>query len=219
MQATQPSTLIIKAQFSWGGSKIIKTNESEAIGSVFTENGIIPITGTRLIFAFRGQLINPDFSFHHYGISSGSKIIVSFQKIPSNDKKRRFLESLERRENGRYFTVIKQTPDVNDIARKEEIARINDVMFMSLEGMTEFPLFMKEMLKNQNKQNTENWTVKINHPTVIPENKSINEDPLPYIKENEIFGKANTFKNEFGFTAGFKTDSLANNNGICEKKH
>ncbi|OHT12486.1 hypothetical protein TRFO_17640 [Tritrichomonas foetus] len=213
----EPKHLRVIARWNWGGAQIIDALSSDQIGETLAEFGFSALAGTRLIIAHNGKVIDPSFSFGYYNTTNGSKFVLLLKKLPSKERSRKFLESMEKRDTIQYFKV---TRDPTEITRREEIARLNDLALMTWESLPDFPLIMKEIINSQEKQSAESWLVRNNnYETVIPESSKISEDPLPNLFEKEKVGAPGLFKNDFGLGSSFMADPFAGNNGVCEKKH
>ncbi|OHS97307.1 hypothetical protein TRFO_36547 [Tritrichomonas foetus] len=174
--------IVIRVRWSWGDSKLIKTNPCLTISDVLAQEGFSEVGqpgSQQLLFVYKGKILDGNFSFDYHKIKTGSTIICHLKNVKahSNEKKMRFLESLKAKNNysnifsqnelfqadfnikTRYYEYLKNREIENekysnilDEARRSEISRLNDLAFSAWETMPEYPNILKEMLKNEEEE-------------------------------------------------------------------
>lgn len=213
--------IIIRAQWTWGDSKIIKTFDNNVIGDVLSEEGFEEISGNKLIIACNGKLIEPCFTFAHYSIKSGMKLVMTLKKIPTKDKSRKFLESLNMNKQNSITLNQSHQAEKNqsEEARMEEIARLTDLAYSTWEALPDCNLIMNEILASQEEQAQEYAFEEENIPTDITKADQIQEEPLPNFLDDLRVSSSGTLKNEYNFSSGLLADTRSGNASICQKKH
>ena len=141
----EPQDLVLRMQWNWGGEKIVKTNSFEVIGDCVSREGFVPFEGSRIFGACNGRAIDLDMTFSYYNIRNGSKVVLCAKRVPGRGSRRQFGEMRNQR-RGVAEELFRRRIDV---ARREEIARLDDLAFASWECETEFATMMKDMLKER----------------------------------------------------------------------
>ena len=156
----QASELVVKVQWSWGGSKVVTVDANAPLGESLSRFGFIPSSpeNSQLIYACNGKALRGDLSFGFQGVKNGNLIICHDKTIrpKTSDRKRKFLESLKHRpmynyEDEESKRFAKQTAKIEE-ARRVEISRLNDITFSSYEMMIEYPMLLKDMLKSEEEE-------------------------------------------------------------------
>ncbi|KAK8893454.1 hypothetical protein M9Y10_021876 [Tritrichomonas musculus] len=213
--------IVIRAQWTWGDSKIIKTLDTNVIGDVLTEEGFEEISGNRLIIVCNGKILEPYFTFAHYSIKNGMKLVMALKKLPTKDRSRKFLESLNmNKQNAVSFPQTQQNENSQaEVARMEEIARLTDLAYSTWEALPDCNLIMNEILSSQQEQAQEYIYEEEPIPTDITKADQIQEDPLPNFLDDLRVSSSGTLKSEISFSSGLLPDTRSGNAGICQKKH
>ena len=216
--------LILRLQWIWGDSKIVKTSSHCFINDVLEREGFASISGHKLYVAYNGSLIDPMMTFHHYSVKNGSKLVITMKKIQTRERALKFLKSLEISNYPDDFVFVDQREENMKKIRREVLARQNDLFFSFWEQSPEYPTVMKEILTIQESLEENNMPQSKCKTDITPA-KSIQEDPLHLEfhgrgDENEpyaLYGKIE--KGGIDFKSGIITDTRNGNSGICEKKH
>lgn len=213
--------IIIRVQWTWGDSKIIKTLENNIIGDVLSEEGFEEISGNKLIVVCNGKILEPYFTFAHYSIKSGMKLVLALKKIPTKDKSRKFLESLNMSKQNPITLPQSHQTEKNqpEVARMQEIARLTDLAYSTWEALPDYNLIMNEILASQEEQAQEYTYEEEPIPTVITKADQIQEDPLPNFLDDLRVSSSGTLKNDYSFGSGLLADTRSGNASICQKKH
>ena len=169
--------LLVHVRWNWGGDKTIEVNSCDVIGECLETEGFVVPSNSDLFAAFRGQLISLRMSFSYYGMVDGSVIVLVMKKRKTHDRTRRFLESLKRKEP--IVTIV--APDPCLIARKEEMARLNDLAFASWEAGPDYPVLIKGA--GEMRRGRQAGDLSHREPTVIRQSSKICCDPLPLLRD------------------------------------
>jgi hypothetical protein len=170
------SDLILRVQWYWGGSTIVRTPSSSSIGDALSIHGFAAFDRSIVVVAHRGRLVDPLFTFHHYNVRSGDRLVCLSKRLPSKDKSNRFLSSLcapPRR------PVEAPRPDLTDADRTAEVARLNDFTYLASESAPELVGIARDLLRQQDEQASERNDIRI--PTVLRLDAApkISDAPLP----------------------------------------
>lgn len=211
--------IVIRVQWTWGESKIIKTFDSNVIGEVLSEEGFEELNGNRIIIVCDGKILEPYFTFKHYSIKSGMKLVLALKKIPTKDKSRRFLESLNKQNSVTSPQSHQSERNQAEIARIEEIARLTDLAYSTWEALPDCNLIMNEILASQEEQTQEYIYEEEQIPTDITKADKIQEDPLPNFLDDLRVSSSGTLKNYSSFGSGIIADTRSGNASLCQKKH
>jgi hypothetical protein len=169
--------IVVRVQWSLGESKAIHARVSCQIGEALAEHGFSARdNATMLLVAYKSKVIDPAFTFHYYGVSSGNKLVCLTKELHSIAMSHRFLKSLKSSSLSHISTIaeLRRTED----AMHTESSRIHDVAFLQCEMLPEFPLILKDLLPEDGRQ----WPPEMGDPvllTVVPQWSSICESPIP----------------------------------------
>jgi hypothetical protein len=172
--------LRIKVQWNWGGARIVDTDSTATVFEALTANGFSALPNSILFVAHRGRFIESHFTLRYYGIKSGDILVCLLRALPTNDKSRRFLASLEPREPLHYTAVPAGMANQTDI--QVEASRLSDLTFAGWEVHNGFTLILAELVR-QNQEDTP--TPGNQRRTVIAATPAICEDPLPMLDLTE----------------------------------
>jgi hypothetical protein len=167
--------LILKVQWQWGGSKIVRTCASCPVSDVLAFQGFSPLENTTLLVAHKGHLVDPLFSFQYHNVQTGDRLVCMLKRLPSREKSSRFRESVS--PTKRVVCQLAPISDPAEANRRAQIARLTDLSFLAWEAMPDGQLVMEDMLRQQERQAKDR--VGFAGPTVVPESRGMSEAPLP----------------------------------------
>jgi hypothetical protein len=162
--------LALRVQWHWGGSKVIRVSSASPISAALTAHGFTALPDTFLVVAHRGRSVSPQFTFRHYGVRSGDRLVCLLKRLPTREKSRRFLESL-------FPRKAAAAPARADDGNAAQVARLEDLEFISKEAMPNFPAVLNDLLREQDSDEGDSYDCI--EPTVLSEADLIAEDPLP----------------------------------------
>ena len=150
------------------------------------------------IFASNGRILNQDLSFIANNIKNGDKIIVCkrSKKPKPGERRKQLFEFLNRRryniDNMCQMIVMQNERErsILEKSRKEEISRLNDLAFSTIEMNQELPILLKGMIDEEYSElNTE----KVEY-TNVEMAQNLCEEPLPnpFITRTIPFGSFNS---------------------------
>jgi hypothetical protein len=165
-------TIVIRAQWSTGGSQIIRTNSMSPIEDAFALPEFESSLTSSLVIVFKGQIINPIFSFHYYGIKSGDRLVCVAKK---SDVQPKILHYLEQFSISQYHTPSRtsQAEAIRAIVR----SRLEDLVYTRWELRDEFPRMIQVLLDEY--EQMDSLLEEQQSPTVVPDDASVNETPIP----------------------------------------
>jgi hypothetical protein len=158
--------LALSVRWHWGGSKVIRASSASPISTALTSNGFSALPNTLLIVAHKGQVVNPQFTFHHYQIRTGDQLVCLLKRLPTREKSCRFLEALFPRK-----AIAAATPTEDD-RTTQQVARLSDLASMMREARPGFPLVRSDQLAEQDDDGCL-------EPTILSETIEIAEDLFP----------------------------------------
>ncbi|OHT11013.1 hypothetical protein TRFO_19512 [Tritrichomonas foetus] len=218
------ANLVIRAQWSWGDSKIIKTKRDCVICEALKQEGFEEMEGNRLIIAFKGKIIDSAFTFDYYSIQNGARLVMALKKIPSKTKTLHFLEKLNKKDSfndldvNLYMYDNQHDESKRLQARRDEIARLTDLNFANWETMREFPVIMNEILSLQEQKSMNTLDPVDFFQTDVSYPKCIQEDPLPNFLNDDFVSSNGVLTNNIDFGVFINSEAKIGNSEIFEKK-
>jgi hypothetical protein len=192
--------LVIRVSWTWGGSTIIYAHPTDLLSDVLSCHGFSPVPGSDLGVALRGRFVEHCFSLQFLQIQSGDHLHGLLKRQPSNEKSRRFLESLApAKRRSQPVAVI----DHSDANRRSQQARLSDLFHAQWEGRMDFNAFLIEMLERHAEPHKD---VRSDFETRIPDlsqPRRISEDPLPRMFQIHGFTSAEVFKSDRDWRSGY----------------
>lgn len=162
------------------------------VGQSLEAFGFASSSTSRVIFCYKGKVMNQSLTFSSYDIKDGDLIIAYLQKLPDPSKKERFLARLNRKSGHSIDDSSRYYFPVVDVKRQQS-ARMADNNFRNWEGQKEYQIMLHRLYEAQNKP-----TVEPEMPlTVIPEPK-ISEEAIPLLPadNNKIEFKSHTYSTQ-----------------------
>jgi hypothetical protein len=167
--------LVVRVQWNSGHSQIIHTYPGSPIDETLAAHGFSTSPSSTLLVAFKGQFINPIFSFHYYNITNGDKLVCIAKK------NRWSFHGI------RYFVdrCLITPLSYSQICTMEEIrtdvlSKMVDRAFNKWELCEGFVSTMKDLLVEQERLEDDEFKGE-SVPTMVPQAASINDTPIPTI--------------------------------------
>jgi hypothetical protein len=165
-------TIVIRVQWNIGGSLTIRTDSTSPIGDVLASHGFESSLTFSLVIVFKGQIIDPMFSFHYYHINSGDRLICMAKKTGIDPKIVDYLDQFSI-SSSRTSSLTFQQEDI----RENVQSKLEDVVFTRWELLNEFPRMLRELLDEYEQMDAPFEEERL--PTVMPDHASVNEAPMP----------------------------------------
>jgi hypothetical protein len=167
-------TVIIKMSWKWGGVKVIACSTSLTVEEVAQENGFTAVNGREPLFIFKGRILQPQLTFHHYDIRDGASI-VAYIGFACPILPIRFSEAL---------FASRRTQRINE-ARDNENARLVDQDFMLWEMVRSYPEVLAECLREDQEREEKDVPAVKTEKTVVKSSHEISVSPLPLMLKGE----------------------------------
>jgi hypothetical protein len=197
-------TLVLKLEWAWGGSKIVTAHNTDPLSDVLSLHGFTGIPGTELFIAHRGRLLSSSFSLSFHEIQNGDRVICYMKKLPTNEKSRKFLESLI--PSRHVATQIFPAADTSETNRRTQNARMDDLAFSSWESQADCGKMMADLLQEQEEQSQEKATPEDEFELDLTDATEISDLPLPSLLRSDGFGQTNWAKGTRGWRSGYVAD-------------
>jgi hypothetical protein len=203
-KSAMDTDLVLKLEWSWGGSKIVHASSTDTLSHVLMSNGFAAMEGSVICVAHRGRLLQEDFTLHFSQVKTGDRLICTMKKLPTKEKSRAFLATLSR--SRRVVCQMVPVVDPSESSRRAEQARIADLSFSTWEAMNDLPALLTDLFRQESEQNQERKSTSEIPPTNLTEARQICEDPLPYHFQAISFAANGTRKGGPGWSSGFVKD-------------
>jgi hypothetical protein len=167
-------TVIIKMSWKWGGVKVIVCSTSLSIEEVAQANGFTAVNSREPLFIFKGRILQPQLTLHHYNIHDGATIITYIGFA---------CPILPIRFPGDLF-ASHRTQRIDE-AQDNEKAKLVDQNFMLWENVRSYPKILAEFLKEGEEREEKEAPAVKTEKTVVKSSHEISIAPLPLMLKGE----------------------------------
>jgi hypothetical protein len=162
------SNIVLRIRWTSGGSRIVHTQSYLAIEEVLASSGFTVAFPSSLVVVYKGQIIDPMFSFDYYKMENGCTLVC-------HEKTMRLTRSsgLGPQWTRSGLLCLNESEELADSV----FDKLEDQAFVQWEMRREFPRVMKDLLSPEDTEGQDEGDDEF--ATVVPQTQTINESPMP----------------------------------------